>query len=509
MLKKIIAFCLLICLLMTLLTACGETPAGNSSAPVGSMDNSDVSTDAGATTQSGDSTDTSSTGVTEDPNMLKPVGSTTSKTTTGGKTSKTTKKPGKADQYATPSMTISTAQEKKFSSLNGSVVKIIIHQQATKQPDNVKAFYGYIQKKYGVSLDYTVMGSQEQESKMGTMVAAGTAPDVIPIRQEVFLRYVYSNLLRPLDQYIVSDPAWTGSSLSYYKTNNKVYGIPRNNEMVDYMVWYNKTLFEEQNQPTPYDLYKQGKWTMDALVETAKNMTIYRADKKTVKTYGVGTWNYYVFLMANGGTGLTETSPGKFSITIDKAAEMGGLETLSELVNNNSLYTGDSYAGFPLRNVAMHIERPGAAIGNYDYYNKMEDEIGMAPLPMADDGKYYNVQGMEGYAISRTAKNPLGAMMFCYEYWKFFDYRYKNATSDVDIADRRIMMSDEHYAIYKEYIAKAKPTIGFMEGMSNWWWAGGIRDTFWKAIITEKKAPSAAVDSMKSILQDALKRTVG
>lgn len=35
--------------------------------------------------------------------------------------------------------------------------------------------------------------------------------------------------------------------------------------------------------------------------------------------------------------------------------------------------------------IAMHLEQPWNAVGAYDYFNNMEDDIGIAPMPMAND----------------------------------------------------------------------------------------------------------------------------
>ena len=60
------------------------------------------------------------------------------------------------------------------------------------------------------------------------------------------------------------------------------------------------------------------------------------------RTYGVGTWNYALFMFANGGKGLSEKN-GKLYASVDQKPEMGGLQLLHDLVAANAFYTGDSY----------------------------------------------------------------------------------------------------------------------------------------------------------------------
>ena len=50
------------------------------------------------------------------------------------------------------------------------------------------------------------------------------------------------------------------------------------------------------------DRYKEGNWNFKTFLDAAKKMTIYRADGKTVQTYGVGTWNLSLIHILYGGS---------------------------------------------------------------------------------------------------------------------------------------------------------------------------------------------------------------
>lgn len=464
-----------------------ESMQGGNSDPIDTQ-----STDGNGGT--GDSSSTSTGDV-----VLKPTGN--DKTNSNSQTSTST-----TSRNAPTVTPIESPQEKKLESIKGSTVRVLVNSE--KVGENTQLFWNMIEKKYDVKIKSEYIAYGEQLSRLGQMVASGNPPDVVTVAEETIMRLVYSNAVQSLDSYLVDDPGWTKDCKSRFKINNHIYALPTSYTFPQYFVYFNKTLFKEQKVKTPYEHYVAGTWTWKELVNTAKKMTLYRDDGVTVKTEGIGTWNYAVFMLANGGKGLTETSPGRFSVTIDQPAEMGGLQVLYQLVTDNSFYTGDCYTGFAQRKVAMHVERPGNAIGNYDYYNRMEDEIGMAPLPMADDGKYYAPMSTGGLAVPRNAKNPAGGVMYIYEAYKFDDNRALNATSGADLEDRRVWMSDEHLAIYKEYMKKATSINTYMEGLAGWW-EEGTRNQFWNSIVVELKSPSVSVDSMKGILQTALKRTTG
>ncbi|MEG1887733.1 MAG: extracellular solute-binding protein, partial [Oscillospiraceae bacterium] len=311
---------------------------------------------------------------------------------------------------------LTSPQEKRFESLKGTTFRVMVGSE--KISPDTQRFWNVLIKKYGIKIEPVVLGWQEAQSKLAQMVAAGSPPDVAHISDVLAMRYVYSNIAQPMDQYIeTSDPAWKKSDLDALKVNGKTYGLPVN-VYSDYYVYYNKNLFKEYRQKEPYEYYKEGNWNFNTFLEVAKNMTRFEADGKTKKLTAVGTWNYSVFMLANGATGITADGRGGYKNTIDQPKEMAGLKMISDLAKAGALFnnTEESYAAFRLRKIAMLIERPMNAIGQYDYYNQMEDKIGMAPLPKGPNvDKYYVPMTYDGFFIPRNAKNPLAAVAYMYE----------------------------------------------------------------------------------------------
>lgn len=403
---------------------------------------------------------------------------------------------------------LTSPQEKKFTSLKGTTVTVTGEEKTTNA--NTKVFRQIVEKKYGVKLKFvSVKGGVAGQNQIAQMVASGSGPDAFICDEVTYLRYIYANLAQPLDKYIdTSDPLWKTVDLNDTKWGGKQYAITHKWGIPGYMIAYNKTIFKENNVKTPTELYKADKWNWETFLDTAKKMTLYQADGKTVKTYGVGTCHYGMFLFANGGPGIAEAGNMKIKATIDQKKEMEGLQLLYDLVKAKALYTGDSYTGFGKRQIAMHIEQPWNAVGAYDYHKNMKDEIGIVPLPKANDGKYYFPKSTVSVMVAKNAKNPLGGVAYGYEYSKFDSTRFFDSTVENDVKERRMTISDDDLKLYLDYSKKAVPVLSYMESLSGWW-DGGYRDKFWGSIITEGKAPAEAVDSMKSVLESTIKRTTG
>ncbi len=511
-LRPLCAVIALISAFSLLLSSCGgsKDPASSTGSDASGDSVSNTTGDLPGDSSFGDSSNTttstnSSTSGTTSGTILKPNSRPSS-------TASTTQKPPTTQQTLRNDYKIDTPQEKKFASLKGTTIRLALDPETLVEGSQDKVMLDYCQKKYGVKYEYLGMGYEELRTKIGQMVAAGNPPDYVLMYESNFLQWAYRNILQPIDKYLVDDSTWTGVSRTYFKTNNRTYGITYGNPDTDlytYMIFYNKTLFEEQKVQDPYELYQKGQWTMDKLVETAKKMTLYREDGKTIKTYGFSTWAPTYFILANGGYGIRETKPGKFESTLKEKADLGGLDVFYRMVQDKSFGMGlDPYVGFGNRTIAMHFEIPGNAIYQYDYYNTMDDEIGMVPMPMADDGKYYAIVMEYGFGVPRNAKNPLGGVMLGYENYQLNNGRLVNNPSKYDLEIRRKTLSDEHLKIMQDYYKKATIRTNWMEGLTNWQ-EGGLSKKFWDKITVDKLTPTAAVDSMDGILKSAIKQTIG
>lgn len=334
-------------LLIFSLAACGKTTPPDSAPASGDPSASAESLSSGEASEPEDvsgSPQESGTDSTTNNGVLKPIKTTGNQNKTSGKTGSVTKWTGSKETVPS-NVDLSTPQEKMLASVKGTTITIV--DDEVTDNENTKVFRQIVQEKYGLKLKFiSIKDGVAGQNQFAQMVAAGNPPDVFSVDEVTFLRYVCSNIAQPLDPYLAkSDPFWKEVDLSDYYFNNKTYGIPATWGLRVYMCVYNKTLFKEQKQKTPTELYKEGNWNFKTFLDAAKKMTIYRADGKTVQTYGVGTWNYALFMFANGGKGLSEKN-GKLYASVDQKPEMGGLQLLHDLVAANAFYTGDSYIGF-------------------------------------------------------------------------------------------------------------------------------------------------------------------
>lgn len=405
-----------------------------------------------------------------------------------------------------------TKQEKLFGNLEGTTLRIVTGATIS---DWDKAFMEQFKKKYKLKNIVTVPYSyQEEQAKIVSIIASGDKKnylDVITTGTTTLLRYVYGNILQPIDKYIdKSDSAWSynGTSMfapDFFKVNGKIYGSPLVSFDEQY-VFYNKTYFKENNIPDPYtEYYLKNNWNFETFKDVAKKATTYAADGKTVKTYGFSMWNYFSFLNAAGNTVIKQNKNGKWNPCFDDEAGMAALKLLYDCKYNNWLSPYSGYTEFIERKTAMFLEKPVNAMGGTDAYNKMSDAIGMVPMPKwRNSDPYYAPVIAEGRGVPVCAKNVGAAVAYIYEYNVAAAVR--NA-SEAYRTQRRKWISDEHLKIRNEYLKQCKFSYTLVDGLTGFYTEN--RGKFFDIMFNEKIAPANAVDRMKPLIQESIKKTVG
>ncbi|WP_077303057.1 ABC transporter substrate-binding protein [Virgibacillus pantothenticus] len=219
---------------------------------------------------------------------------------------------------------------------------------------------------------------QDYYTKIQTMIAGNTAPDLMWLAQEYIPAYAengavmdITNQLNNQDEIDMSD--YFDGSLDTAKWEGKTYGLPWIGQ--PYVVYYNKTLFEKNNVDEPKE-----NWTWDAFHEIAKKLT-----KDGV--YGfANTGSLPSAVLAWGEGGDLVSKDGKPAA--NAPATVKGLEKYYEISSDKSSTMPYEEAnslgveqGFVNGEIAMMV---GGA--NDDVEKKVKEaggnfEVGMAVMP--------------------------------------------------------------------------------------------------------------------------------
>lgn len=235
---------------------------------------------------------------------------------------------------------------------------------------------------------------------MGAAMSGEKLADVIKLGFDGMQTLRIAEVLNPFDsttmpEVDLNDEKWESAITKAATFGGKVYGIT-NERSGGIMCFFNSTMFEERNVTSPYDLYKEGKWTWEEFEKLAKQMTIDENGDGTPDIYGVGTVSWSSvhleggFIASNGGNAIKYDQNGvpTFAYTDNDAQEalefVRNLYAEKVIIPDQPTSEADAATVFSNRKTAFMIESTGFT----GWIKDMEDDFGMVPFPKgpsADD----------------------------------------------------------------------------------------------------------------------------
>jgi multiple sugar transport system substrate-binding protein len=148
------------------------------------------------------------------------------------------------------------------------------------------------QKEYpNVKVEIENIGSgTEYWTKLQTMVAAGTAPDVLYPATHNAYALASNGALMFVDDLAKRDKIdlnkYDQSILNLYKYNGKTTCLPIDTAAL--VIFYNKNMFDAAGVPYPKD-----GWTLDDFLATAQKLTKDTNNDGKTDQFGVDSWTSY------------------------------------------------------------------------------------------------------------------------------------------------------------------------------------------------------------------------
>lgn len=253
-------------------------------------------------------------------------------------------------------------------------------------------------------------------TKLKTLLAANTPPDIFAIDAPYYLDYQSKGVLLNLQPYIDSNPTVLDgiypATLTAYNTPDGYFGLPRDFQTI--VFFYNKDMFDAAGVA-----YPSADWTYEEMRATAKALTLDNNGDGITDQYGFTTdlWDMELFwssaIWAYGGdifnTDRTQTLIGS---TEARQAWQFAYDMMFEDKSMPDSTTAGQYgqdlfmAGIAAMTTIGHWAVPSYAEAGLDF--------DVVPMPVGPAGQATSVNSA-GFVVAQKSKNPDAS-------WKFLQF---------------------------------------------------------------------------------------
>lgn len=254
---------------------------------------------------------------------------------------------------------------------------------------------------------------------MARLLAGDSVNDIWAAQHMMFWRLVNQEVFFPIgdilpEAYYQSLPVSSRMSAEAMNYKGTTYGFGQ--EIADGCVlcfeWvvYNKELFERNNLPDLYQLYRDGEWTWDKMTEIAIKATKDIDGDGETDQWGIGTEVSFAWrlpggmALSNGAEVTRSDEDGNVVFAFDDEA---ALETMKQVYEWNVVHNvmGGNTAEFIAGKLAMAHQGTWQL---WEIAENMQEDYGIVPLPKGpreDKHRWFN-QGISSLVLPRNVKNP-------------------------------------------------------------------------------------------------------
>lgn len=266
------------------------------------------------------------------------------------------------------------------------------------------------EEKYGGEIEWYPTTSKYQFSDLSVMILGGQGMDLFPAIDAV-PKCVINGSFQSYDEYV----DWESPIWSSVKPLNDPYVIGGKHYMMacyaeeEWVVFYNKSIVSENGYDDPWELYKNGKWTMSRFTSMLEDYV----DEKNER-YGLkGLFNVYPLTLVSGKTPVSIEN-GRFVNNLSDPNFDRAMNYQYELYRKGLMsdFISEVDAGTSQENYFAD----GKALFYISYsseFSSMGDSsnVGVVPIPKDDKAdKYYHNADIECYSLCKKADNPEGAV---------------------------------------------------------------------------------------------------
>ena len=290
---------------------------------------------------------------------------------------------------------------------------------------------------YGIDFEPIVAATTEQPKLTNTMIAAGTPPSFVETHKTSawFPRLSADGVFVDVKTLInTEDKLWEDmvDYINYYSIGDASYACVTNVYAPTTMS-YNVKLIKDAGLADPMELYKNGQWTWNKMMEYIDKISGDKNGDGVIDVYGIDLSYLGQTYMCALGKGFTTIENGKVSLSplTDGNYEKFGTFATDLLSRKAKGYYKPVEKAVATAKLLFNFDGYWGVRNNTTSMASMKaGDISLIPVPKYDDADKYYMYGITaGYAIS-AADNPVGAaaVLSCYRYLNYANDENLNRT---------------------------------------------------------------------------------
>lgn len=272
----------------------------------------------------------------------------------------------------------------------------------------------YKKQKPYIDVEIMTIPTADYQQKLSVMMATKTEPDILWLSERSIPQFLEAGQLADLSELKTAEgynfEDFYPSTLELFTKDGKIHGIPFSTP--PNMLYYNKSLFAAKGLKTPSELYKEGKWTYEAMLDAANQLKDGSQGVYGINFIRPNQWttawieSMITILWANGADYFSEDLK---SFTLDTPEGEAALALFYDMMFGSEAHPkpGDQTT-FETGKIAMQHEL-------FSYMGKAKEiqdfEWDIAPMPEGKAGRGTTL-GYAGYVVSNFSEHKQEAIEF-------------------------------------------------------------------------------------------------
>jgi ABC-type glycerol-3-phosphate transport system substrate-binding protein len=248
-----------------------------------------------------------------------------------------------------------------------------------------------VEEMFNCKIDVVVIPGGQYKDRLQTSVMAGEAPaDVMFVQFHQIYEWGLKDFLMPLNEVLGEDfwnryPEYAFADPDFYRIGSKIVGVPMPNYTWprESIVMWDKTIFEQEGLPSPYDLVASGEWNWDTMRDIARKATKDTDGDGAIDQYGlVGGFRGHgtPWFATNNASALRTDASGRIVFTADEPAYIDTLNYFRGMVEEGIYRPEWSNV---VGNAAMVVDY---GVDQRKQILEKGHEFGIVPLPIGPNG---------------------------------------------------------------------------------------------------------------------------